>query len=59
MLDGSVFQPIGELLKKQGKDVHAYQPPDDGAGESPGKPPPHALLPEDESDEHPVHDSEG
>ncbi len=54
LADGSVFQPIGELLKQQGREVRALKP--DGAGPpgSPGKPPPHALLPEDEAEEHPV-----
>ena len=52
--DGSVFQPIGDLLKKRGKDVHAIRPQQDESPTHQGKPPPHALLPEDEAEELPV-----
>ena len=49
-----MFQPIGDLLKKRGKDVHAIRPQQDESPTHQGKPPPHALLPEDEAEELPV-----
>ena len=55
--DETVFKPTGDIIKKLGTDYHSLQQVlhDEQERERKKRIPPHALLSEDEADEHPVH----
>ena len=65
MADGSIYPPISALLRRVGRDFNSLQQllTEDEARrrrqQQQSKKPAHAMLPEDENEEHPVHSNEG